>query len=113
MVLVVLEAIPAKVQGFRGRVGASESLEGVTLLPPRVALLLPRPAGNTKHSGANPATGLQAARMNSLSKASAASCDFLKSRSPKGYKLGNFTTLQARMKKSSARKCVSFGFVLG
>lgn len=48
-----------------------------------------------------------------LSKASAASCDFLNSRSPKGYKLGNFTTLQARMKKSSARKCVSFGFVLG
>lgn len=93
--------------------GASESLEGVTLLPPTVVLLLLRPAGNTKHSGANPATGLQAARMNSLSKASAASCDLLKSRSPKGYKLGNFTTLQARMKKSSARKHVSFRFVLG
>lgn len=58
-------------------------------------------------------TGLQAARMNSLSKAGTASCDFLKSRSPKGHKLGNFTTLQARMKKSSARKRVSFGFVLG
>lgn len=54
-----------------------------------------------------------AARVNPLSKASAASCDFFQSRSPKGYKFGNFTSLQARMRKSPARKRVSFGFVLG
>jgi len=48
-VLVVFEAIPAKVQAFRGSVGASESLEGVTLLPAAVVLLLTRPGRNRKH----------------------------------------------------------------
>lgn len=48
MVLVVFEAIPAKVQAFRERVGASESLEGVTLLPAADVLLLTRPVRNRK-----------------------------------------------------------------
>lgn len=48
MVLVVFEAIPAKVQVFRERAAASESLEGVTLLPATVVLVLVRPARNTE-----------------------------------------------------------------